>query len=126
MIMELAADVCLCCCVWHPQIRQALSALEAGNTFAFATGKAARQKEKELAAQFREGLKTGSSNVVETGGGATLKVCLAFLLMCALLCTCCGPRFVPWHHARICCIRPLSRVISTLFAFITTINLPGG
>ena len=74
--LDLVAYVCLCCCccVWHPQIRQALSALEAGNTFAFATGKAARQKEKELAAQFREGLKTGSSNVVETGGGATLKV----------------------------------------------------
>lgn len=56
------------------QIRQALSAVETGNTFAFATGKAARQKEKEMAAQFREGLKVGSTNVVETGGGATLKV----------------------------------------------------
>lgn len=55
------------------QIRTALAAQEAGNTFAFATGKAARQKEKELAQQFREGLKVGASNVVETGG-AELKV----------------------------------------------------
>ena len=31
------------------QIKKAISELESGNTFAFATGKAARQKEKEAA-----------------------------------------------------------------------------
>eukprot|EP00951_Prasinocladus_malaysianus_P021169 scaffold174618_cov46-Prasinocladus_malaysianus.AAC.2 len=56
------------------RIRQAIAAQEAGGTFAFATGKAARQKEKEMAQQFRQGLKMGATNVVETPGGAALKV----------------------------------------------------
>lgn len=52
------------------QIKKALSELESGNTFAFATGKAARQKEKELAAEFKDKIQTGPSAVVATGGAA--------------------------------------------------------
>jgi len=36
-------------------IRKAIADAEAGNTMAFATGKAARRKEREQAAAFREG-----------------------------------------------------------------------
>ena len=52
------------------QIKKALSELESGNTFAFATGKAARQKEKEMAAEFKDKIRTGPSAVVATGGAA--------------------------------------------------------
>lgn len=37
------------------QIRRAITEAESGNTMAFATGKAARRKEREQAAAFREG-----------------------------------------------------------------------
>jgi ATP-dependent RNA helicase DDX5/DBP2 len=37
------------------QIRKAITEAESGNTMAFATGKAARKKEREQAAAFREG-----------------------------------------------------------------------
>ncbi len=49
---------------WDPQ------ELESGNSHAFATGKAARQKEKEEALQFQEKLKLGPSNTMESGGAA--------------------------------------------------------
>jgi len=52
------------------QIKKALSELESGNTFAFATGRAARQKEKEMAAEFKDKIRTGPSAVVATGGAA--------------------------------------------------------
>lgn len=44
--------------------------LESGNSHAFATGKAARQKEKEEALEFNEKLALGPSNTLETGGAA--------------------------------------------------------
>uniref|UniRef100_A0A061S0N5 ATP-dependent RNA helicase DDX5/DBP2 n=1 Tax=Tetraselmis sp. GSL018 TaxID=582737 RepID=A0A061S0N5_9CHLO len=56
------------------KIRTALSALEAGDAFAFETGKAARQKEKEMAQQFRQNVKQGASRTVDTGGGTKLMV----------------------------------------------------
>jgi ATP-dependent RNA helicase DDX5/DBP2 len=52
------------------QIKKALSDLESGNTFAFATGKAARQKEKELAQEFKQKLATGPSSVMQSGAAA--------------------------------------------------------
>jgi len=52
------------------QIKRAIQELESGNAHAFATGKAARQKEKEEALQFQEKLKLGPSNTIETGGAA--------------------------------------------------------
>lgn len=54
------------------QIRRALSEAEAGNTMAFATGKAARKKEREEAAAFREGRSTVSS--VAVIGTTTVRV----------------------------------------------------
>ena len=44
--------------------------LEAGNSTAFQTGKAARAKEKEAAAEFKEKLALGASNIVGTEGAA--------------------------------------------------------
>mmetsp|Transcript_13117 Transcript_13117/g.15863 ORF Transcript_13117/g.15863 Transcript_13117/m.15863 type:complete len:600 (-) Transcript_13117:184-1983(-) len=41
------------------QIKHALAELEKGNTLAFATGKAARKKEREAAQAFRDGMKGG-------------------------------------------------------------------
>lgn len=64
------------------QIKKALSELESGNTFAFATGKAARQKEKEMAAEFKDKIRTGPSAVVATGG-AEVKVDDKFKFMTA-------------------------------------------
>ena len=52
------------------KIKTALAELESGNTFAFATGKAARQKEKEMAQEFKDKLHTGPTAVVATGGAA--------------------------------------------------------
>lgn len=53
-------------------IRKAIADAEAGNTMAFATGKAARRKEREQAAAFREGrlAPTGTSAV----GSTTIRV----------------------------------------------------
>jgi ATP-dependent RNA helicase DDX5/DBP2 len=52
------------------QIKRAIQELESGNASAFATGKAARQKEKEAAVEFKEKLAIGPSNVVDTAGAA--------------------------------------------------------
>lgn len=52
------------------QIKRAIQELESGNSHAFATGKAARQKEKEEALEFQEKLALGPSNTLETGGAA--------------------------------------------------------
>lgn len=48
------------------QIRKAITEAEAGNTMAFATGRAARKKEREQAAAFREG-RLGVSGVGQVG-----------------------------------------------------------
>ncbi|CAI5473054.1 unnamed protein product [Closterium sp. Yama58-4] len=52
------------------QIKKALSEAEAGNTMAFATGKAARRKEKEEAAAFRENRAATAANVTMIGATA--------------------------------------------------------
>ena len=52
------------------QIKRAMQDLEAGNSMAFQTGKAARAKEKEAAAEFKQKLALGASNVVGTEGAA--------------------------------------------------------
>lgn len=55
------------------QIKRALMELEAGNAFAFATGREARAKEREEARAWREG-KQHEAAVVETEGGVTITV----------------------------------------------------
>ena len=55
------------------QIKRALLELEAGNAFAFATGREARAKEREEAKAWREG-RTVEPSVVETDGGVTIAV----------------------------------------------------
>ncbi|EFJ32009.1 hypothetical protein SELMODRAFT_75384 [Selaginella moellendorffii] len=55
------------------QIRKAIAEAEAGNVMAFATGKAARRKEREEAAAFKEGRLTGTSGV-GTFGSTTVRV----------------------------------------------------
>lgn len=52
------------------QIRSALSELEAGNTFAFATGKAARQQERQLAQKFKSDMKIAAQGIVQSSGAA--------------------------------------------------------
>jgi ATP-dependent RNA helicase DDX5/DBP2 len=52
------------------QIKRALQELEAGNAFAFATGKEARAKEREAAKAWREGKTTGDGEGEEVGGFA--------------------------------------------------------
>ncbi|CAI7847562.1 unnamed protein product, partial [Closterium sp. NIES-53] len=52
------------------QIKKALSEAEAGNTMAFATGKAARRKEKEEAVAFRENRASTVANVTMIGATA--------------------------------------------------------
>ena len=49
------------------QIKRALQELEAGNAFAFATGKEARAKEREAAKAWREG-RAGAGEAEEVGG----------------------------------------------------------
>lgn len=49
------------------QIRKAITEAEAGNTMAFATGRAARKKEREQAAAFREGRLTNATGVAMVG-----------------------------------------------------------
>ena len=56
------------------QIKQALSDLEKGNTFAFATGKEARKEEKLLAQQFKSNLKMSSDGIVQSGSEPAVKV----------------------------------------------------
>lgn len=56
------------------QIKKAIQELESGNASAFQTGKAARQKEREAAHEFKEKLKLGASNIVETGEGVAVNV----------------------------------------------------
>ena len=51
------------------QIKRALQELEAGNAFAFATGKEARAKEREAAKAWREG-RAGAGEAEEVGGVA--------------------------------------------------------
>jgi ATP-dependent RNA helicase DDX5/DBP2 len=51
------------------QIKRALQELEAGNAFAFATGKEARAKEREAAKAWREG-RAGDQETEEVGGVA--------------------------------------------------------
>jgi ATP-dependent RNA helicase DDX5/DBP2 len=51
------------------QIKRALQELEAGNAFAFATGKEARAKEREAAKAWREG-RAGENETEEVGGVA--------------------------------------------------------
>lgn len=65
------------------QIKKAIADLESGNAFAFATGKAARQKEREAAQEFREKLKLGASNIVSTGAGTAVKVDDKYAFMAA-------------------------------------------
>ena len=48
------------------QIKRALQELEAGNAFAFATGKEARAKEREAAKAWREG-RAGAGEAEEVG-----------------------------------------------------------
>ena len=55
------------------QIRAALTELEKGNGFAFATGKEARKEERALAREFKSQLKMSSSGIV-TGPGAAAAV----------------------------------------------------
>lgn len=54
------------------QIRKAITEAEAGNTMAFATGRAARKKEREQAAAFREGRLTATG--VGQFGNTTVRV----------------------------------------------------
>lgn len=56
------------------QIKTALAELEKGNSFAFATGKEARQTERLLAQQFKTNMKLSTAGVVQTGGSAAVKV----------------------------------------------------
>ena len=55
------------------QIKRALMELEAGNMFAFTTGREARAKEREEAKAWREG-RTDEPSVVETESGVTIAV----------------------------------------------------
>ena len=55
------------------QIKRALMELEAGNAFAFATGKEARAKEREEAKAWREG-RQHQAAVLETDSGVTIAV----------------------------------------------------
>lgn len=55
------------------QIRQAIKDLESGNSFAFATGKAARAKEREASAAFKAQSKMGFSGAA-VNGEAPVKV----------------------------------------------------
>eukprot|EP00271_Cylindrocystis_brebissonii_P014082 TRINITY_DN350_c0_g2_i1.p1 TRINITY_DN350_c0_g2~~TRINITY_DN350_c0_g2_i1.p1 ORF type:complete len:582 (-),score=111.25 TRINITY_DN350_c0_g2_i1:1076-2821(-) len=62
------------------QIRRALADVEAGNVMAFATGKAARRKEKEDAAAFREGRSGATAAVL---GGSNVRVATPYKHMIA-------------------------------------------
>lgn len=61
---------CLMYSLSPAQIKTALSELEKGNSFAFASGKAARQEERALAAQFKSNMKLAAAGVVQTGAAA--------------------------------------------------------
>jgi ERCC4-related helicase len=62
------------------QIKQALKDLEHGNAMAFATGKAARQQERQLALKFKESLKMQDNGVVQgQAGGVTVDAKYAFM-----------------------------------------------
>jgi len=52
------------------QIKTAIAELEKGNNFAFASGKEARQQERQLAQQFKTNMKLSSQGVVQTGAAA--------------------------------------------------------
>ncbi|GAX84739.1 hypothetical protein CEUSTIGMA_g12161.t1 [Chlamydomonas eustigma] len=52
------------------QIKTALSELEKGNAFAFATGKEARQAERQLAQEFKNNMKLSTQGVVQSGSSA--------------------------------------------------------
>ncbi|KAJ9531203.1 P-loop containing nucleoside triphosphate hydrolase protein [Haematococcus lacustris] len=52
------------------QIKTALSEVAKGNNFAFASGKAARQEERQLAAAFKSGAKLGAAAIVGSGAAA--------------------------------------------------------
>ncbi|KAF5840158.1 P-loop containing nucleoside triphosphate hydrolase protein [Dunaliella salina] len=49
------------------QIKTAISEVEKGNQFAFASGKQARQEERQMAQQFKNNLKMSQSGVMQTG-----------------------------------------------------------
>eukprot|EP00798_Chlamydomonas_sp_ICE-L_P028742 gene28742-31920_t len=50
------------------QIKTALAEMEKGNTFAFATGKSARQEERQLAAAFKSNMKLGAAETSNDWG----------------------------------------------------------
>lgn len=58
--------------------------LEAGDASAFQTGKAARQKEREEAQEFKAKLKLGVTGMVESGDGVTVKVDDKYKFMAAV------------------------------------------
>jgi len=49
------------------QIKTAISEVEKGNQFAFASGKQARQEERQMAQQFKNNLKLSQSGLMQTG-----------------------------------------------------------